>query len=135
VNARVRRPRYALGRVFARRLSAPSLLGLAAAAAGLIGVVSALTPEMASRSELVRGVLPPGVPETARVVALALGLALIWLSRSLARRKHRAWQLAIGVVVASAAAHLAKGLDFEEALATCPVGRPVALAANIRRSG
>jgi lysyl-tRNA synthetase class 2 len=62
--------------------------------------------------------LPPGVPETARVLALALGLALIWLSRSLARRKRRAWQLAVAVVIASAAAHLAKGLDFEEALAT-----------------
>jgi lysyl-tRNA synthetase class 2 len=86
--------------------------------AGGIGVVSALTPELASRSDFVRGVLPPGVPEAARVLALALGLALIWISRSLARRKRRAWQLAVGIVLASAAAHLAKGLDVEEALAT-----------------
>jgi lysyl-tRNA synthetase class 2 len=59
--------------------------------------------------------LPPGVPETARVLALAFGIGLIWLSRSLARRKRRAWQLAVVLVTASAAAHLAKGLDFEEA--------------------
>src|SRR2546421_4757612 len=72
-----------------RRPSAPALLGLGAAVAGLVGVVSALTPEFADRFDLVRGILPPGVPEAARVLALSLGLALIWLSRSLARRKRR----------------------------------------------
>src|SRR5439155_1136354 len=34
---------------------------------------------------------------------------------SLARRKRRAWQLAVALVAVSAAAHLAKGLDVEEA--------------------
>jgi len=94
---------------------AESLLAWAAAAVGVIGVVSALTPEFRDRFDLVRGVLPPGGIAAARVGALAFGLALIWLSRSLARRRRRAWQLAVGVVVASAAAHFAKGLDFEEA--------------------
>ena len=98
-----------------RRRRAPFFLALGAAVAGLIGVVSALTPEVAERSDLVRGVLPPGLPEAARVVALAFGLALIWLSRGLARRKRRAWLLAVTLVAVSAAAHLAKGLDVEEA--------------------
>ena len=98
-----------------RRPSAPALLGLGAAAAGVVGVVSALTPEFADRWDIVSGVLPPGVPEAARIVALSLGLALVWLSRSLARRKQRAWQLAVALVAVSAVAHLAKGLDFEEA--------------------
>jgi lysyl-tRNA synthetase class 2 len=100
--------------VTARR-PAPFFLALGAALAGLIGIVSALTPEFADRVDLVQGVLPPGLPEAARVVALAFGIALIWLSRGLARRKQRAWQLAVVVVAVSAAAHLAKGLDFEEA--------------------
>jgi lysyl-tRNA synthetase, class II len=104
-----------LSRVPARRPQPATLLALGAAFAGLVSIVSALTPEFADRIDLVRGVLPPGVPEAARVVALALGIALVWLSRSLARRKHRAWQLAIAAVVVSAVAHLAKGLDFEEA--------------------
>src|SRR5205823_8730408 len=69
---------------------------------------------VADRLQIVHGVLPPGWPEAARVVTVAFGVGLIWLSRSLARRRRRAWQLAIVVVVASAAAHLAKGLDFEE---------------------
>jgi lysyl-tRNA synthetase class 2 len=101
-----------------RAPSATTTLGLGAAAAGAVGVVSALTPELASRSDFVQGVLPPGVPAAARVIVLALSLALIWLSRALARGKRRAWQLAVVLVVASAAAHLAKGLDFEEAAAT-----------------
>ncbi len=91
------------------------LLAWGAALVGAIGLVSALTPEIASRVELVGGILPPGWPEAARILTVACGLGLIWLSRSLARRRRRAWQLAVAVVVASAVAHLAKGLDFEEA--------------------
>ena len=91
------------------------LLGWSATLAGLLSIVSALTPEAADRLRLIGGVLPPGVPDAARTVALALGIAMIWLSRGLARRKRRAWGLAVAVVIASALAHLAKGLDFEEA--------------------
>ena len=98
-----------------RRPSAPALLAVGAAFAGVVGIVSALTPQFADRSDFVKSILPPGVPEAARVVALAIGLALVWLSRSLARRKRRAWQLAVALVAVSAAAHLAKGLDVEEA--------------------
>ena len=104
--------------MLARRPKPESLLAWAAALVGAIGVASALTPEFADRYDLVRGVLPPGVPEAARVFALAFGIMLIWLSRSLMRRRHRAWQLGVAIVLASAAAHLAKGLDFEEAIAS-----------------
>jgi lysyl-tRNA synthetase, class II len=97
------------------RRPATFFLALGAAAAGVIGIVSAMTPEFADRYRLVHGVLPPEVPHAARVVALAFGLMLIWLSRGLARRKQRAWLLAVVVVAVSAAAHLAKGLDIEEA--------------------
>jgi lysylphosphatidylglycerol synthetase-like protein (DUF2156 family) len=82
---------------------------------------------MAGRSDLVHGILPPGVPGAARTVALALGLGLIWVARGLARRKRRAWWLALAIVAASAVAHLAKGLDFEES-----VTHLVLLAALIR---
>jgi lysyl-tRNA synthetase, class II len=95
--------------------SAETLLAWGAAVVGTVGIVSALTPEMADRLDVVQGVLPPGWPEAARVLTVAFGIGLIWLSRSLARRRRRAWQLAVAAVVASAVAHLAKGLDFEEA--------------------
>jgi lysyl-tRNA synthetase class 2 len=95
--------------------SAERLLAWSAAVVGALGLVSALTPEMADRVAIVGGILPPGWPEAARVLTVAFGVGLIWLSRSLAKRRRRAWQLAVAVVVASAVAHLAKGLDFEEA--------------------
>jgi len=98
-----------------RRPGTPVVLAWFAVAAGAISIVSALTPEFANRVDLVRGVLPPGVPEAVRSVALALGLGLIWLSRGIALRKRRAWWLAVAVVAASMAVHLAKGLDVEEA--------------------
>src|SRR4051794_1085992 len=72
---------------------------------------------MADRTHLVDAALPPGVPHAARLAAIAFGLALVWLSRGLASRRRRAWQLAVALVVFTAAAHLAKGLDFEEASA------------------
>jgi lysyl-tRNA synthetase, class II len=98
-----------------RTPSAEKLLAWGAAAVGAIGLVSALTPEMADRVRIIGGVLPPGWPEAARVLTVACSIGLIWLSRSLAKRRRRAWQLAVCVVLASAVAHLAKGLDFEEA--------------------
>ena len=98
-----------------RRPATPVVLAWFATLAGLLSIVSALTPELSDRLDLVSGILPPGVPEAARTVALALGIGLIWLSRGLARRKRRAWWLALAVLAVSAVAHLAKGLDFEEA--------------------
>src|SRR2546430_11150040 len=104
--------------VRSRRLSAPAVLALGAALAGAIGIASALTPAFATRSDFVRGVLPPGVPEAARVLSLSFGIVLVWTARGLARRSRRAWKLAVGLVCASAVVHMAKGLDFEEASAT-----------------
>src|SRR5262245_28541189 len=91
------------------------MLAYAAVFVGAVGIVSALTPELADRVDLVRGVLPRGVPEAARTLTISFGIGLLWLSRGLARRKRRAWQLAVALVLASAVTHLAKGLDVEEA--------------------
>ena len=102
---------------------------------GAIGIASALTPEFANRYDVVKGVLPPGVPTAARVFALAFGIALVWLSRSLARRKQRAWQLAVVVVDrggdrASREGPRLRGVDD---LAAPARGAP-ALAPPVRRS-
>ena len=102
-------------RVPIRPLRGEKVLAVAAALVGVVGIVSAMTPEFADRSDFVRGVLPPGVPGAARVLALAFGLGLVWLSRLLARRRQRAWQLAVALVTGISIAHLVKGLDVEEA--------------------
>ncbi len=68
-----------------RALRPAAVLGMFGAGVGIVSIVSALTPSLADRSDLVQGVLPPGVPGAARWLALAFGVALVWLSRSLAR--------------------------------------------------
>jgi lysyl-tRNA synthetase class 2 len=107
--------RGTLARVLLGRLRGELILAWGAAAVGAIGIASALTPEFTNRSDLVRGVLPPGVPGAAQIAVLAFGLALVWLSLLLARRRRRAWQLSVALVLGISIAHLAKGLDFEEA--------------------
>jgi lysyl-tRNA synthetase class 2 len=104
-----------------RRPSSPQVVAAAAALVAVVGIVSALTPELASRSDLVKAALPSGVPQVARVLTLSFSFGLLWLARGLARRKQRAWQLAVALVAGSAVAHLAKGLDFEEALGSAIV--------------
>jgi lysylphosphatidylglycerol synthetase-like protein (DUF2156 family) len=99
-----------------RRPRGETALAWSAATVGTIGIASALTPELADSVDLVHALLPPGLPGAARIAALAFGLALVWLSRSLARRRRRAWQLAVALVVGISIAHLAKGLDVEEAV-------------------
>jgi lysyl-tRNA synthetase, class II len=104
--------------VLRQGLRPPTLLAILGAVVGIITIVSALTPNIAARSDLVEGMLPPGFPSLARWVALAFGLALVWVAGSLGRGKRRAWQLAVVLVAGTALAHLAKGLDLEEASAS-----------------
>jgi lysylphosphatidylglycerol synthetase-like protein (DUF2156 family) len=97
------------------------VLAWATALVGLVAIVSAATPEFADRYDFVRGLLWNGVPDVARTLTLAFGIGLLWLARGLARRKRRAWELAVVLVVATAVAHLAKGLDVEEAVGSLVV--------------
>ena len=54
----------------------------------------------------------------AGAVTIAFGVALLWLSLALARRKRRAWQLAVLLMAGTAVSHVTKGLDVEEAAAS-----------------
>ena len=104
-----------------RRIKSPTVVAWAAAIVGLIGVASVSTPEMSDRFRAVHDLLPQEVSAAARVLTLAFSLALLWLARGLARRKRRAWQLAVALVAATAVTHLVKGLDVEEAIGSIAV--------------
>ena len=71
-----------------------SCAAFAAALVGLVGVVSTFDPGGRLAQPPDRRAAPPGWPTAARTLTLALGLALLWIARGLARRKRRAWQLA-----------------------------------------
>lgn len=99
-----------------RTSNAPRLLALIAAAAGLIGIISAATPEWPGRLSLVREYLSTSTPDVADGLVVASSIGLLLLARGLARRRHRAWQAAVLILGISAVLHLIKGLDVEEAI-------------------
>ena len=68
---------------------APRLLAMIAFAAGLIGMVSAATPEWHGRLSLVREYLSTATPNVADGLVVASSLGLLVLARGLARRRHR----------------------------------------------
>lgn len=84
---------------------------------GLINIVSAVTPNLASRAAKLTSALPLMVHYGHLAAALA-GIALLYIARGLAERKRTAWWLALGAMVIGAVSHLIKGFDYEEALIT-----------------
>jgi phosphatidylglycerol lysyltransferase len=83
---------------------------------GVVNVISAVTPSLASRVAILEQYSPLEVRHGSHLTAALSGFALLLLSSSLARRKHIAWMLALGVLALSILSHLFKGLDYEEAL-------------------
>ena len=94
----------------------PGVAALLTLIAGLLDVLSAITPALRSRARDVREVLPGGLSHSAAALTLVSGLLLILLARALRRRKRRAWRATVVLLAASTVSHVAKGLDVEEAI-------------------
>jgi lysyl-tRNA synthetase, class II len=103
-----------------RRLSRslPCLAALAAALVGLVNIASALTPNMRWRGHLLLQFEPVEAMRLFHALALPAGTALLLVAPYLAKRRRRAWQIAIVVMIALGLFDLLKGLDFEETLIT-----------------
>ena len=84
--------------------------------AGLVNVISGLTPSVAERVHLVAAGLTPDVRQLAHGATAVLGLALILLARGLAHRRRLAFSAAIILLGVSVITHVAKGLDIEESV-------------------
>ena len=91
------------------------LPALLTALVGVINVTSAVTPALHSRLVLLEPTIPLIVRQGSRLTTALAGFALLMLAVNLWRRKRAAWLIAILVLFVSAAAHLLKGLDYEEA--------------------
>src|SRR6266568_4318257 len=94
------------------------LLGLAVSLAGIVNVVSALTPSLHSRFSTLRELVTPLSSEIAAGATALLGIALLLLGRGVSQRKQLAYQAALAILVLSTATHVGKGLDVEEAALT-----------------
>jgi lysyl-tRNA synthetase class 2 len=82
----------------------PLVLAWFVAAAGLLGVIDAVTPD--NRDALIGAVAPEQVHGVSEALVAALGLALLVAARGLARRKRRAWQVAVAILFSLVALHL-----------------------------
>ncbi len=96
----------------------PALAALAAALVGVINVASALTPDIRWRGRLLLDVEPVEAMRLFHAFALPAGAALLLVSPYLFKRRRRAWQLAVGLMVVLGLLNLLKGLDIEEAVIT-----------------
>jgi lysyl-tRNA synthetase class 2 len=96
----------------------PALAAVAAALVGVINVASALTPNIRWRGRLLLSVEPVEAMRLFHAVALPAGAALLLVSPYLIKRRRRAWQLAIGLMLALGVLDVLKGLDFEETVIT-----------------
>ncbi len=96
----------------------PALAATAAALVGLINVASALTPNIRWRGRLLLDVEPVEAVRLFHAFALPAGAALLLVSPYLLKRRRRAWQTAIWLMVALGLLDLLKGLDVEETVLT-----------------
>lgn len=83
---------------------------------GIVNLVSAVTPSVAARVELIREIFPFQVRAGAHLFAVLAGFILLTLASSLLRRKRVAWLLTLVLLAISMISNLVKGLDYEESI-------------------
>jgi lysyl-tRNA synthetase class 2 len=93
------------------------------ALAGLVNIASALTPDIHWRGHLLLELEGVHALQVFHALALPAGAALLLLSPYLLKRRRRAMQVAIALLLAIGLVNLLKGLDYEE----CAFGWIVAL--------
>lgn len=79
-------------------------------------LVSAITPEIASRVEILDEALPPSLRRASHLTVLMVAVVLLVLARGIRKRIRRSWELALTVTVIAMISLLARGLDWEEAV-------------------
>jgi lysyl-tRNA synthetase class 2 len=94
------------------------LAALAAALVGLVSIASSLTPNIRWRGHLLLDFEPVEAMRLFHALALPAGMALLLVSPYLYKRRRRAWQTAIVLMLALGLFDLLKGLDVEETAIT-----------------
>jgi lysylphosphatidylglycerol synthetase-like protein (DUF2156 family) len=83
--------------------------------AAVIDVVSALTPSLRNRLDVINDAVPLAVPRAAHALTALAGIGLLQLARGVRRGQRHAWALAMLLLLVASLAHIVKGLDLEEA--------------------
>ncbi len=108
----------------------PRLAAFAAAFVGLVNIGSALTPNIRWRGHLLLHYEPIQAIRMFHALALPAGAALLLVFPYLLKRRRRAWQAAIVLMLALGVFDLFKGLDFEETVITWGVAGALAFAGD-----
>ncbi len=103
-------------RSFRRADPLPVLVAVAVAAIALVNLLSALTPNIRWRGHLLLQVEPLAELRLFHALAIPASIGLFLSAYYLYRRRLRALQLAVGLLIALGIVNLFKGLDFEEAI-------------------
>jgi lysyl-tRNA synthetase, class II len=96
----------------------PVLAAVAGAFVGLVNIGSALKPNIRWRGHLLLEFEPVQAMRLFHALALPAGAALLLVAPYLAKRRRRAWEMAVVLMVALGLFDLLKGLDFEETIIT-----------------
>jgi lysyl-tRNA synthetase class 2 len=91
------------------RPRAPLVVSWLVAAVGVLAIVDAVFPE--HRRSLVTALDPTHVHGLSKALVAPLGFALLVSARGLARRQHRAWQLALALSAALVILHVQRRFD------------------------
>ena len=83
-------------------------------AAGVLNLVSAVTPPLRYRLKWLLDAVPLAVPQVAAVAVALAGLGLLLLGRGVRRGHRRAWLVSLALLLGSVVLHLVKGVDVEE---------------------
>jgi len=102
-------------RSFRRADPLPMLAALGAILVAIVNLVSALTPNMAWRGHALLKLEPLSAMRVSHALAIPAAWILLVAGIYLARRRRRALELAIALLIVLAALNILKGLDVEEA--------------------
>jgi lysyl-tRNA synthetase, class II len=97
---------------------APAFAAIAAALVGLVNIASAVTPNVRWRGHLLLEFEPVEAIRLFHALSLPAGAALLLVAPYLAKRRRRALQTAIALMIALGLFDLLKGFDFEETILT-----------------
>ncbi len=96
----------------------PVFAAFAAALVGLVNIASTLTPNIRWRGHLLLEFEPVEAIRLFHALSLPAGAALLLVAPYLAKRRRRAMQTAVALMLALGVFDLLKGLDFEETILT-----------------
>jgi len=96
----------------------PAFAAVAAAVVGLVNIASALSPSIRWRGHLLLEFEPVEAIRLFHALAFPAGVALLLVAPYLAKRRRRALQTAVVLMIALGLFDLLKGFDFEETIIT-----------------